>query len=259
MKHAVFGVVELGRKLKEIRLRARLTQVEVAERMGSEGGSGMMTVWRLESGRTAKPSVKLIGLFLRACGASWSELTAVLDRAVMPRSALGSVPDIGQPEKDRAKVALAAERETAAFDLRLTSRADATPIHPDRRESVVRALRNYRVVAGVIELSVVDLLRGLPVVGTLYPNYRAVARHTLGLLWQAEKKKQALPEPAKLRAKDEDWRRQGLDMAIVGQAQEIVLRVFRQLRENNPELMPTAQTRIRCPERRGHRGQRRQD
>jgi len=79
----------------------------------------------------------------------------------------------------------------------------------------------------------------------MYPAYRGVARHLLGLLWRAAKTEEGraglmtdLPEcPAsicdKLDEKEPDWCDMGLDLELVAQAQALVWAYFREMRLNS--------------------------
>jgi transcriptional regulator with XRE-family HTH domain len=67
---------KLGRRLVE--LRGDLTQEQVARLMGRAGKGGQTYVCRLERGRFRSPSLRLIGDYLRACGAGFEDVLDVL-------------------------------------------------------------------------------------------------------------------------------------------------------------------------------------
>jgi transcriptional regulator with XRE-family HTH domain len=67
---------ELGRRLRELRIAAGLTQNQLAARMGRGGRKAGTLCVRLESGDTAHPTLGLIADYLRACRASF---TGILD------------------------------------------------------------------------------------------------------------------------------------------------------------------------------------
>jgi transcriptional regulator with XRE-family HTH domain len=64
----------LGKRLRELRKKAGLSQAEVARRMGRTGRQAFSIVSRLESGRTKQPTIGLVVDFLTACGASLSDI-----------------------------------------------------------------------------------------------------------------------------------------------------------------------------------------
>ena len=70
---------EMAEKLRKIRETARLTQKEVALRIGIKSKSGRSVIGQLESGMVKNPTLRTILEYLRACGASWSEFFKQLD------------------------------------------------------------------------------------------------------------------------------------------------------------------------------------
>ena len=70
---------EMAEKLRKIRETARLTQQEVALRIGLKTKSGKSVISQLESGMVKNPTLKTILDYLRACGSSWSEFFKHLD------------------------------------------------------------------------------------------------------------------------------------------------------------------------------------
>jgi len=70
---------EMAEKLRKIRETARLTQQEVALRIGVKTKSGKSVISQLESGMVKNPTLKTILDYLRACGSSWPEFFKQLD------------------------------------------------------------------------------------------------------------------------------------------------------------------------------------
>ncbi len=70
----------LGERLRELRLRAGLTQQMLAVAMGSQCKGNHRVVSRLENARMANPGIGLVADYLRACRASFADLRDVLDR-----------------------------------------------------------------------------------------------------------------------------------------------------------------------------------
>jgi transcriptional regulator with XRE-family HTH domain len=71
---------EMAEKLRKIRETARLTQKEVALRIGIKTKSGKSFISQLESGMVKNPTLKTILDYLSACGTSWVEFIKELDR-----------------------------------------------------------------------------------------------------------------------------------------------------------------------------------
>jgi transcriptional regulator with XRE-family HTH domain len=84
----VFGA-ELGRRLRQLRLKARLTQRELAETMGRKPRSAHPVISKLEKGHIPSPGIGLIADFLRACRAGFADISDILERY----TSQPSVPD----------------------------------------------------------------------------------------------------------------------------------------------------------------------
>ena len=69
----------MAQLLKKIREKAGLSQIEVAKRIGFSYKSAGSFISHLEKGSLKNPSLGVILLYLRACGASWSEFFKELD------------------------------------------------------------------------------------------------------------------------------------------------------------------------------------
>ena len=69
----------LGRRLRELRKKAGLTQQLLAAAMGSECKGNHTVVSRLECGKMANPGIGLVADYLRACNAGFADILAVLD------------------------------------------------------------------------------------------------------------------------------------------------------------------------------------
>ena len=70
---------EMAENLKKIREKARLSQIEVAKRIGLTYKTADSFISHLEKGGIKNPSLGVILLYLRACGESWPEFFKHLD------------------------------------------------------------------------------------------------------------------------------------------------------------------------------------
>lgn len=70
---------EFGLRLRDLRLKAGLTQLELARAMGRAGKSAGNLVSRLERGDERYPSFGLVADFLRGCRAGFKDILDVLD------------------------------------------------------------------------------------------------------------------------------------------------------------------------------------
>ncbi|MDH5683760.1 MAG: helix-turn-helix domain-containing protein, partial [candidate division WOR-3 bacterium] len=75
----IFLGKEIGQLLRKSREKSTLSQTEVAERIGLSSKTGHGYISRLESGKVKSPPLYIILLYLRACGASWTEFFKRLD------------------------------------------------------------------------------------------------------------------------------------------------------------------------------------
>ncbi len=71
---------ELGKRLRELRRHAGLTQAELARLMGRTGRKAGNLVGRLELGRSKHPTLSLIADYLRACRAGFKDIDDILSR-----------------------------------------------------------------------------------------------------------------------------------------------------------------------------------
>jgi transcriptional regulator with XRE-family HTH domain len=137
---------ELGSRLRDLRLKAGLTQVELARAMGRAGKSAGNLVSRLEKGDERFPSFALVADFLRGCRAGFKDILDLLNLytelptaqskvhdAVLTRVVSGVVPRLQEQ-------VLAYDRQ---HDLAVPqASAKKGPSMPDRLKRLERARRN---------------------------------------------------------------------------------------------------------------------
>jgi transcriptional regulator with XRE-family HTH domain len=244
--------------------------------MGLSYSMRKMAVMRLETGRTANPTVETLGRFLRACGALWSEVTDLLGSSKPVEIDTKPIEDSEFDVRDKQRMEWAVERQVRKFEARLAAPIGGKPLHPGKQAETVRKLRNYRIVANIIEQAVNELLKNKPVSMIEYPRFKMVAREAVGMLWrearrgQDAKVKGQKPAETKRRRKAEGrskkarrsgrgmqnaecrvqnaevadklidkaeyWGMQKLDRELVREVQEVVVGRFAALKEANPEL-----------------------
>jgi transcriptional regulator with XRE-family HTH domain len=218
---------------------------QVADRMGLEARSGTAMVVRLESGKTANPGVLTVVRFLRAVGARWNDLAGVMDEVGLVNRASSSKQAPAESGTLPREVVEPVERQVELFRRGMALHRPFRPVHPQRLGPMVSAWRNYRLVSGMAELGVFEMLRRSGQAVIRFPQYRAVARHLLGVLWRAMKRKRRL-EPGALRAhlaaqiagKDPDWSARGLEPGMVRRVQGIVLDRAARIAQEQPDLLP---------------------
>lgn len=77
-KHALQGLDALGSRLREIRIKAKISQMKLAELLGLNPTHGYKYILRLEKGLVPNPTLRTITGFLAACGATWKDIADVL-------------------------------------------------------------------------------------------------------------------------------------------------------------------------------------
>jgi transcriptional regulator with XRE-family HTH domain len=70
---------EMAKILKEIRIKANLSQTEVGTRIGLKPKNAPKYISNLEAGKITNPTLRTILNYLRACGSSWPEFFKELD------------------------------------------------------------------------------------------------------------------------------------------------------------------------------------
>jgi transcriptional regulator with XRE-family HTH domain len=153
---------ELGKRLRECRLKAGLTQQKLATAMGRQGKGSHHVAGRLERGEVPNPGVGLLADYLRACRASFADIQDVLNRytakqtviEVETHKALVKVREFLPAKIDRA-----VERLDRGVERRVATRHEPAPT-PEARVmrarnfglSQVWARRVRRKVVSIIEL-----------------------------------------------------------------------------------------------------------
>jgi len=132
----------LGRRLRELRVEAGLTQQMLAVAMGSQCKGNHAVVSRLECGRMKNPGIGLVADYLRACRAGFADIASVLD-------AYTSQPAAVEVETRQALVEVRKhlpdkiEQAVRDYDIGVVTRAEVRhePV-PEPKERIRRA-RNF--------------------------------------------------------------------------------------------------------------------
>ncbi len=135
---------ELGRRLRDLRERAGLTQAELSKRVG--GGWAHTLVSKLESGRYDNPGLGLVADYLRACRASFADIADLLNAYTSkPR------PDEQRGRRAVAKVSADLPVKTAnavlSYDIKTTHARRASGEPPLPAEERVRRVLNLAAAA----------------------------------------------------------------------------------------------------------------
>ncbi len=77
-KYQLEGMVALGNRLRDLRTKAGISQMKLAELVGMKPPHGYKYILRLEKGLVPNPTIRTITMFLSACGATWKDIVDVL-------------------------------------------------------------------------------------------------------------------------------------------------------------------------------------
>ncbi len=177
---------ELGRRLRDLRLRAGLTQPELAQAMGRTGKGRASIVSRMEKGTVRFPSLGLVADFLRGCRAGFADILDILDLYT-------SLPTTQVGVFGRALARIAAsvpqkwQDQVTDYDLRFDhpktkAKPDTRQTMPDRLKRLARA-RKMAAAARRRYLYGQYLMHEVNKTGTVLPAVFETMLFNHGLEW----------------------------------------------------------------------------
>lgn len=157
---------EMAELLKMMRQRGRLSQQEVAVRLGLSRKSGRIYISSLERGEIKNPTIGTILRFLKVCGVSWSNFFAEL-----------SAIDFGMGhEKPLTKVKLSDDKEKSTYNvLRSEASIKYFPYHKYKYVDIIR-------VKNTVDNKIFELLSESKIEKDLIPYYMMFADDFFGVL-----------------------------------------------------------------------------
>ena len=154
-----FFTVEMGLRLRELRLRKGLSEDQVAERMGLRGKGRWNLIARLEHGKIAEPHLSTITCYLRACGALFSEFYDVLTRVELLPIDTTPMQSTKLSLKRKERVIEQVTKHVQKYQARIEYPLVAVPMKPEKRRKATEAYREYAIQAEIIGQEVVQMLR----------------------------------------------------------------------------------------------------
>jgi transcriptional regulator with XRE-family HTH domain len=157
---------EMAELLKMMRKRARLSQQEVATRLGLSRKSGKIYISSLERGEIKNPTIGTILRFLKVCGVSWSSFFAEL-----------SAIDFGMGhEKTLSQIKLPEETGKTVYSvLRSEGNIKYFPYHKYKYTDIMR-------VKNSVDNKIFELLNETKIEKDLIPYYMMFADEFFGVL-----------------------------------------------------------------------------
>ena len=144
---------ELGMRLRELRLKAGLTQDALAVAMGRFGKRSGNHIGELETGKKQQPSLAIVADYLRACRASFSDIAELLDEYTRQPVVLEVRVRAGI-ERAARDLPPAAAQQAISYDIK--HERPETGLVPDSVRTAKRVLRFRRNAAQAIQREDVD-------------------------------------------------------------------------------------------------------
>ncbi len=230
-RRRLLGLDPLGERLRQLREKAGLSQMNLAGKMGFNPTHGYKYILRLEKGQVPNPTLRTLVGYIEACGATWADVADVLPRSGPPGIGPAAVaaakrkarPDASRPPKPSAAPSKRPPADPRPLRVRLRSELIA------RRSE--RADYYWQEVTRA-EQEVTRMLQTRRVLSSAHHDYVAFVRPCCSVLQAfADARPQVIDrELARL---VERTAAQGLDEGILGLVKDICLRHLRQ--EAGPE------------------------
>ena len=170
--------------LREFRLKAGLTQTEVARYMGLKRSSGHSFVSQLETGLIEHPFLETVVLYLKACGKTLGEFAPVVDRIEFQPIDTEILDQMKLASQQREKVLRDTTRQAVKYQVKTEYPGPIKPLPREGQEKALALFRQYRIEVNIIEQVVKNYLRTTKVKYYDFLKYQMLARQVLGLARQ---------------------------------------------------------------------------
>lgn len=217
-------------RLRDIRTRLGLTQDEVAARIGLQGNCRREQVGRLERGRNSNPSLKLVTLYLRSCGARIEEISDLLNRLepLLPPRVPAEKTNLTPEEIEQIEIAT--RGDAGKYQRHVQYPRAGTPPRPAVQRKRAERWQEYqlqlRISLAAVKRYFVNACKNL---GDWY-KYSMLTQRFLGALRRYE----GARREEKLAAITDYCRRQGFDLELAGGVQRVVTEQYERLTQGTP-------------------------
>ncbi|MEO0080136.1 MAG: helix-turn-helix domain-containing protein [candidate division WOR-3 bacterium] len=232
------SLVPLGHRLRELRLRAGISQMKLAEAMGFNPAHGYKYILRLEKGLVPNPTIHTLASLLKACNATWHDLVDVLPALIEPEqiayvrtdSARPAEPEAGSAEKPQPPSAPKSDTQVTTPAQPKPLKRDTRPLRErlwaERRKERLRRMEQLWTRIAQAEERANLLLRPLKPDRAARQAYLSYLRSVCSLLdaYQHSRPGQAEKELTRLLQSGVD---QGLDRSTLIQIQAICTEVIK--------------------------------
>jgi len=184
----VFGP-EFGRKLRQLRANAGLSQEQLCRRMARSGKNARTLIGRLETGKTRHPTLGLIADYLRACRAGFGGILDLLD-AYTSRRLADEAPGRALVTKLVESLPARTAKQVGSYDIKTT--VDRRLSRQEALEAEERLKRATKLAKSLGEHArVTELLRTLRLSEPVTMMKRVASSNYAHQLWAVLDKTQA--------------------------------------------------------------------
>ena len=172
---------EIGNLLAKIRKEARLTQKDVAERLGLSEKAGKMYISKLEQGNIKNPSMNTILHYLTVCNKPWVSFFEKLAGIYFMKSHWKIISQVDIPRHYK-KVTRDVAKYQHSIETKFSEKQGLKPLKQEKQEKMAIGFLKHRVVIEPIEREVQKLLGELnaPLISNQF--YKAFARECYSAL-----------------------------------------------------------------------------
>ncbi len=165
---------EMAVILRQIRVKAGLSQREVASRMGIKSKFGRSFIAQLESGRIKNPTLRTLFDYLQTCGASVRDFITKLETIEFQNRHRAIISQLQLPEGKERKI----ERDVARFaaGIKYPRRRTQKPLTTEKQEAMAKEFARYRMNIEKIEAAVHKILCDFAPGPHTFPFYKDCAR-----------------------------------------------------------------------------------
>jgi transcriptional regulator with XRE-family HTH domain len=220
-----FLTPELAGKLREFRLKAGLSQDEIAAFMGLRGKGRFNFVGRLERGEIPHPQLETIVRYLHACGKTLGEFAPLVDRIEFQPIDTEILDQIKLRAEQRARILRDTTRQALKYQVRTEYPGPIKPLPRGSQDRAIALFRRYRIEVNIIEQVVKNYLKTTKVKYYDFLKYQMLARQVLGLARRYK--------GTQLKRRVEQTKRfvddQQLDPAVAGDVKRLVVLQYKEL------------------------------
>ncbi len=209
---------EMAQKLKKIRKESKLSQKEVALRMGLKSDAGRSFIAQLEAGRIKNPTLKTILDYLSVCNYAWSKFFGELS-AIQFSLNHNKIMQQAEIPKHYQKIDRDVAKYTHSIKTKFFPKQNIKPLAPEKQEEMAIKFLKHRKIIEQIEQDVTILMGNTEEPGIVNQFYKAFARECYRAL---NKYGISSKSDAKIKERLLVWQNRGLKRELLEKIKELV-------------------------------------